>query len=160
MLWVAKLWCKKCRFRLWLSPDHSYRRGSEGEGGIYATVGRRAGRRRNDAEVSTSFCWCCWWWLTLSFFKRRQFLLSPMHFISFCLFPLPPTTIPLEPTVIPKFHHSLNDGAECIFYLICFLFQHFARERRRIFMQVWEWGEKTMRMLKTDIRSYSDQKQN
>ena len=31
------------------------RRGSEGEGGIYATVGRRAGRRRTDGEVSTSF---------------------------------------------------------------------------------------------------------
>ena len=31
------------------------------------------------------------------------------------------------------------------------------RERRRIFMQVWEWGEKTMRTLKTDTRSHSDQ---
>ena len=30
------------------------RRGSEGEGGIYATVGRRAGRRRPDGEVTLS----------------------------------------------------------------------------------------------------------
>ena len=30
------------------------RRGSEGEGGIYATVGRRAGRRRPDGEVAPS----------------------------------------------------------------------------------------------------------
>ena len=31
------------------------------------------------------------------------------------------------------------------------------RERRRIFMQVWGWGEKTTRTLKTDTRSHSDQ---